>query len=277
MVRPSAVTVRRRAPRVLATLGVLVAAVLALSTVTTAPSADAATVLGQFRNAAGRCLENLNNATTANNKIQINACGTAATARPSSSAAGLPTSRSRRRPDGAWAPEQRDRGRHLGGARRRATPPCRPSTGSVRTDGLIVNRQAVPLPRTAEQPATHGTAHGHRGCTTSTAMRWTVPAVSTPTDPADDHHHAPTTTTTTTTDHHHRPADDDHHHDHAAAPGGRDPIRQPFASNSIWNMPIGSGAVYVPANLPALPGGQHRRPRAAGRRRAAGADARRLR
>jgi len=29
----------------------------------------------------------------------------------------------------------------------------------------------------------------------------------------------------------------------------RDPLKQPFASNSIWNMPIGSGAVYVPANL----------------------------
>ena len=36
--------------------------------------------------------------------------------------------------------------------------------------------------------------------------------------------------------------------------GGRDPLKQPFASNSIWNMPIGSGAVYVPANLPAIPG-----------------------
>ncbi|WP_269526011.1 hypothetical protein [Coraliomargarita parva] len=31
----------------------------------------------------------------------------------------------------------------------------------------------------------------------------------------------------------------------------RDPWLWPFASNSIWNMPIGSEAVYVPANLPA--------------------------
>jgi len=31
--------------------------------------------------------------------------------------------------------------------------------------------------------------------------------------------------------------------------GTRDPLKQPFASSSIWNMPIGSGAVYVPANL----------------------------
>jgi hypothetical protein len=31
--------------------------------------------------------------------------------------------------------------------------------------------------------------------------------------------------------------------------GTRDPLKQPFASNSIWNMPIGSGAQYVPANL----------------------------
>ena len=31
--------------------------------------------------------------------------------------------------------------------------------------------------------------------------------------------------------------------------GSRDPLKQPFASNSIWNMPIGSGAQYVAANL----------------------------
>jgi hypothetical protein len=36
--------------------------------------------------------------------------------------------------------------------------------------------------------------------------------------------------------------------------GGRDPLKQPFASNSIWNMPIGSKAVYVPANLSGNPG-----------------------
>ncbi len=35
----------------------------------------------------------------------------------------------------------------------------------------------------------------------------------------------------------------------------RDPLKWPFASRSIWNMPIGSGAVYVPANFPAVPGG----------------------
>jgi len=35
----------------------------------------------------------------------------------------------------------------------------------------------------------------------------------------------------------------------------RDPLTQPFSSASIWNMPIGTGAVYVPANLPGVPGG----------------------
>lgn len=35
----------------------------------------------------------------------------------------------------------------------------------------------------------------------------------------------------------------------APSPTTRDPLKQPFASSSIWNMPIGSGAVYVPANL----------------------------
>jgi hypothetical protein len=43
--------------------------------------------------------------------------------------------------------------------------------------------------------------------------------------------------------------------DLGTAPGTRDPLKQPFASNSIWNMPIGSGAVYVPANMKPVPGG----------------------
>lgn len=34
-----------------------------------------------------------------------------------------------------------------------------------------------------------------------------------------------------------------------AATGARNPLQQPFASNSIWNMPIGSGAVFTPANI----------------------------
>jgi hypothetical protein len=40
----------------------------------------------------------------------------------------------------------------------------------------------------------------------------------------------------------------------AITAGGRDPLKQPFASNSIWNMPIGSGAVFVAANLSGNPG-----------------------
>ncbi len=36
--------------------------------------------------------------------------------------------------------------------------------------------------------------------------------------------------------------------------GSRDPLKQPFASNSIWNMPIGSGARFVRANLNPNPG-----------------------
>src|SRR5882762_4278272 len=35
--------------------------------------------------------------------------------------------------------------------------------------------------------------------------------------------------------------------------GLRDPLKWPFASTSIWNMPIGSNAVYVPANIPPNP------------------------
>jgi hypothetical protein len=33
-------------------------------------------------------------------------------------------------------------------------------------------------------------------------------------------------------------------------PASRDPLQWPFTQNSIWNMPIGSEAVYVPANIP---------------------------
>lgn len=38
-----------------------------------------------------------------------------------------------------------------------------------------------------------------------------------------------------------------------AAAQTRDPFLWPFANTSIWNMPIGSNAVYVPANLPPIP------------------------
>ncbi len=34
-----------------------------------------------------------------------------------------------------------------------------------------------------------------------------------------------------------------------AGPDYRDPLVQPFASDSIWNMPIGSAATYVPAGI----------------------------
>jgi hypothetical protein len=39
-----------------------------------------------------------------------------------------------------------------------------------------------------------------------------------------------------------------------ASAATRDPMKQPFATNSIWNMPIGSGAQYVPAGLKGNPG-----------------------
>lgn len=37
-------------------------------------------------------------------------------------------------------------------------------------------------------------------------------------------------------------------------PGARDPFKQPFASNSIWNMPLGNSAKYLPANISPNPG-----------------------
>lgn len=37
------------------------------------------------------------------------------------------------------------------------------------------------------------------------------------------------------------------------APTTRDPIKWPFAHDSVWNRPIGVNAKYVPINLPAIP------------------------
>ncbi|MEN9866810.1 MAG: hypothetical protein RL748_2400 [Pseudomonadota bacterium] len=42
--------------------------------------------------------------------------------------------------------------------------------------------------------------------------------------------------------------------DMASDKASRDPFKWPFASNSIWNMPIGSDAVYIPAKLAPVPG-----------------------
>lgn len=43
----------------------------------------------------------------------------------------------------------------------------------------------------------------------------------------------------------------------APKPGAlRNPLLAPFASDSIWNMPIGSAAQYVHARLPAIPGNE---------------------
>lgn len=39
----------------------------------------------------------------------------------------------------------------------------------------------------------------------------------------------------------------------ADASAARDPLKQPFSSNSIWNMPIGSGAQYVAAHISGTP------------------------
>src|SRR5882672_2102671 len=41
----------------------------------------------------------------------------------------------------------------------------------------------------------------------------------------------------------------------AAQTATRDPLVQPFASDSVWNMPIGSGAQYVPINMAPNPSG----------------------
>ncbi len=184
----------------LATLGVLVAAVLALSTVTTAPSADAATVLGQFRNAAGRCLENLNNATTANNKIQINACGTATNQ-------GQQFSR--------WATDEAIKtpaGRCLGTLNNATAAgtsvvlqalqpgPADPALGGAhrRAGGEPAGRA---LPRPAEQLGDERHAHGDRGLHHGDRDALERPGGLDADRPADDDHHA-------SDDHHH-----DHHHD----------------------------------------------------------------
>jgi hypothetical protein len=84
---------------------------------------------------------------------------------------------------------------------------------------------------------TEGNPFEQYALTTACAEKFKLIAVAstTPTTTTTTTTMAPTTTTTTM----------------APPPtsGTRDPLKQPFASNSIWNMPIGSGAQYVPANL----------------------------
>jgi hypothetical protein len=41
-----------------------------------------------------------------------------------------------------------------------------------------------------------------------------------------------------------------------APPSSRDPLQWPFSISSIWNVPIGSGAIYRPANLSPTPGNE---------------------
>ncbi len=55
-----------------------------------------------------------------------------------------------------------------------------------------------------------------------------------------------------------QPATTRHLQANAATQAGatRNPLQAPFASDSIWNMPIGSGAQYVHARLPAVPGNE---------------------
>ena len=217
-------TVYGRAPRVLATLGVLVAAVLALSTVTTAPSADAATVLGQFRNATGRCLENLDDATTANNKIQINACGPRPT-RGSSSAAGHRQA-IKSPPGDAWAPSTTRPRPAPRWCCRAATRPSRPSAGGAHRR-LVVNRQAMRCLAPLDNSATNGTRIVITASTTATAMRWSVPRPRRRPPrrrPPPRVRRPPPRPPPRPSRRRRRPPP---HHHHNAAPGRRDPIRQP--------------------------------------------------
>lgn len=93
----------------------------------------------------------------------------------------------------------------------------RTATGSILCDNTVFGDPAVGALKRCEYSSTTTTS-------TTSPTAPTSPTTTTPT--------SPTTTT----------------------PGTRDPLKWPFASNSIWNMPIGSNAVYVPANMPAIPG-----------------------
>ena len=76
-----------------------------------------------------------------------------------------------------------------------------------------------------------GTTYQNTGLAASTAYSYTVAAYD-----AAGNTSAQSTSVSATTQ--------------AAVVVTRDPLKWPFAQNSIWNMPIGSGAQYVPANLP---------------------------
>jgi hypothetical protein len=224
---------------------VLATAALVVLSVLSAPTAVADTVLGQFRNAADRCLENPNDATAAGSPTKLNVCGPATVTAQQFSRWSDGTIRT---PAGRCLDTA---GGGSGNNTAVVLAACGTATSqrwTFRPDGTVQNQKA----NRCLSPRNNGTAPGTAvvitGCSTATAQRWTVPAVSTPTTTTTT---PPTTTTTTTTTTTAPPTT-------TTTPpptGTRDPLRQPFASSSIWNMPIGSGAVYVPANLPALPGG----------------------
>ena len=255
----------------LAASGVLAAVALAFS-VLVAPTAEAATVLGTIRNAAGKCLENLNNAAVVNNKIQTNACatGTAANAQQFSRWA---DGTIRARAGGCLEVYRAATAANSVVVLNNCNAASAAQRWTFRSDGLIVNQGANRCLTPYNASTANGTWAVIANCALTAAQRWTSPAQSTPTAPPTTTTTVPPTTTTvppttttvpptttlpTTTPPTTTPPTTTTTSPTTTTtppPSGRNPLLQPFSSTSIWNMPIGSGARFTPANLPALPGG----------------------
>jgi hypothetical protein len=156
-----------------------------------APTASADTVLGPFRNAADRCLENPNDATAPGSPVRIALCG----------APTVTAQQFSRWSDGSI---RTSAGRCLDAAGSGNNTPvvlaaCSTASTSqrwtVRTDGTILNQKANRCLAPKGDGTAAGTAVVITACSTVPAQRWTVPAVSTPTTTTT----TPTTTTPTTT------------------------------------------------------------------------------
>ncbi len=108
-------------------------------------------------------------------------------------------------------------------------------TGSI---GSMVDTSTVTPPTITPTPTSSFTPNPTWTSTSTSTPTVAATRTPTPTATATPTHSPPPTATATPTA---APP--------VVAPGTRDKFHQPFASTSIWNMPIGSGAAYVPAGI----------------------------
>lgn len=180
--------IHRRRAAVAVAVGVIAVVVAALIAGIAPGRAEAAVVTGRIANTAGGCLENANNATTANNPQQLNSCGTGAGQRWS------------RYADGTLR-VQRKCADLLGGATAANTrvvlATCSTTSTSQRwtlyAAGYVQNQRSGTCLAPLNNQIYAKVAVVVTTCANVNAQKWALPALSTTTTPA------PTTVAPTTT------------------------------------------------------------------------------